>query len=72
MRSILVGIPVIYCEDCVYQCIKSVESQADEVFIIDNNSTVGIKEIISGKNVLTNSSKCGLILGSPPAMDKCI
>ena len=56
MRSILVGIPVIYCEDCVYQCIKSVESQADEVFIIDNNSTVGIKEIISGKNVLTNST----------------
>lgn len=54
MKKILVGIPVIYCEECVSQCLDSIEPQADEILIVDNNSTEGIKKIISDKNKIVN------------------
>jgi hypothetical protein len=54
MNSILVGIPVIYCEDCVSECLAAIEPQVDEVLIIDNAATAGIKKIIAGKNVIQN------------------
>lgn len=54
MKKILVGVPVIYCEECVRDCIESIEPQADELIIIDNNSTPEIKKIISNKNKIVN------------------
>lgn len=54
MKKILVGIPVIYCEECVSDCISSVEQQADDLIIVDNNSTPEIKKIISDKNKIVN------------------
>ena len=58
---ILVGIPVIYCEECVQQCLDSLEGQDVSIFIIDNDATPAIKgmiqrypKIVNEKNVYVN------------------
>ena len=51
---ILVGIPVIYCEECVKQCLESLQGQDVSIFIIDNDATPVIKEMISGYTQIVN------------------
>jgi hypothetical protein len=51
---ILVGIPVIYCEECVQQCLESLKGQDVEILIIDNDATEEIKKMISGYPHLIN------------------
>jgi len=51
---ILVGIPVIYCEECVHQCLESLKGQDVEILIIDNDATPTIKEIIQSYPKIVN------------------
>jgi hypothetical protein len=44
---VLVGIPVIYCEECVEQCLDSLKGQDAGILIIDNNATPKIKKLVS-------------------------
>lgn len=52
--SIMVGIPVIYCAECVRSCLRCLKNQKAEIFIIDNNSDSEIKEIIKPYKKIVN------------------
>lgn len=50
---IMVGIPVIYDVDCVRRCLEHIK-EADEILIVDNNSTLDIKKLIQPYNKIVN------------------
>lgn len=54
MTNVMVGIPVIYCEECVKLCLESLSGQDSHVFIVDNNSTNEIKKMIEPYPKLVN------------------
>lgn len=54
MRKILVGIPVIYCDECVKLCLESLSSQAADLIIVDNDSTPEIKKMIKDLPKIVN------------------
>jgi hypothetical protein len=54
MRKILVGIPVIYCDECVKLCLESLSSQAADLIIVDNDSTPEIKKMIKDLPTIVN------------------
>ena len=54
MKNVMVGIPVIYCEECVKLCLESLREQDSHVFIVDNDSTSEIKKMIESYPKLVN------------------
>jgi hypothetical protein len=53
MRKVMVGVPVIYCDECVRDCLATL-NQFDHVFIVDNCATAGIKAMIEPYDKVVN------------------
>jgi len=54
--KILVGIPVIYCYECVDNCVKHLRGQSADVLIVDNNAEPTIKDLIKPYQKIVNQS----------------
>lgn len=50
----LIGIPVIYCPQCIQKTIDCIKNQDCEILIIDNSTDQKIKDIIKPYNTITN------------------